>query len=66
MNAHTFKINYPSDEFIHAAATKTDESSTAYTGNNHMMAGYAEGFRAGAWWAHGHLAGTPTLEGGDQ
>ena len=56
MDTHTFDIHYPREEFIHATATKSDQLAAAYTGNDHMMTGYIDGFRAGAWWAHEHLS----------
>ena len=58
----TLHVYYPDEEFARAAASKSDQRSTAYIGNDHMMAGFQDGFRAGAWWAHERLAADKDTE----
>ena len=51
----TLHVYYPDEDFIRATASKADQRSAALVGNGHMMTGYQDGFRAGAWWAHERL-----------
>lgn len=59
-------IHYPDEEFIRAASEKADQNATAYTGNDHMMTGYGDGFRAGAWWAYQQLTTNDTPKRDDE
>lgn len=59
-------IQMPNEAFIAATGARADQLATAYIGNDHMMTGFGDGFRAGAWWAHQQLTTNSTLRGDDQ